>query len=203
MALDSAMALWGCIFYARSSQEPLPHAVYPQLLLCVCIASNHLIRLTHCRRNRTLSELGQSLTNASAQHIIQVIQAHTLLAVYLCDTCSYLESRVHIDAAAALALHVGLHKIHGTSGNVPYGSFLDPITIVLPEPLDTVEEGERTSAFWASFCLDRIYAVVLGAPPVILDTEDADMRIDTPWPLDMILYEQVRGMASAFLKANS
>ncbi|VDC04994.1 unnamed protein product [Peniophora sp. CBMAI 1063] len=171
--LDTAMLLWGSVFYARTSQVPPPQEVEPQLLL-----------------SRAQSEVGRALVDASAQHIIQAIQAHALLAVYFCDTCLYIESRAHVDAAAALATRVGLHKIRGTPGRVPYGVFMDPVTTVLPEPLDAVEEGERINAFWTSFCLDRIYAVVLGVPPLIIDAEDADMQVDTPWPLDMTLYEQ-------------
>lgn len=68
---------------------------------------------------------------------------------------------------------------------------MDPITVALPEPRDQIEEGERINAFWVSFAQDRVWAVVLGVPTAIFDV-DGVTQIDTPWPLDMDVYERVR-----------
>lgn len=147
--------------------------------------------LIYCDRNEARAEVGQALTDASAQDIIQIIQAHALLAVHLCDTCLVLEGHVHVDSAAALAIRIGLHQLRGTTPWTPPESYLDTIAIALPEPLDAVEEGERIRAFWTAFCFDRAYAVLLGVPSLIRSADEEDARIDTPWPLDMAIYEQV------------
>ncbi|KZV67113.1 hypothetical protein PENSPDRAFT_755138 [Peniophora sp. CONT] len=181
--LNTVMLLWGSILHSSISLETIPQSASPPQLL-----------------DQALTEVGQALVDASAQHIIQLIQAHVLLAVHLMDIGRYLESRAHVDAAAALSIHVGLHKIRGTLIQVSHGSYLDPINIVLPEPLDAVEEGERIRAFWFALVLDCIYAVVLGVPPLITAAENGDMPVDTPWPLDMTLYQQ--GQMPPTLRSN-
>ena len=68
---------------------------------------------------------------------------------------------------------------------------MDPISVVLPEPQDQVEEGERINGFWTSYWMSRVWAVVLGVPSPVFDVDGAT-QIDTPWPLDMEVYERVR-----------
>ena len=79
---------------------------------------------------------------------------------------------------------------------------MDPISVVLPEPRDQIEEGERINAFWMSFAQDRVWAVVLGVPTSIFDV-DGVTQIDTPWPLEMEVYERVRyQMLSVYIQAH-
>ncbi|KZV67132.1 hypothetical protein PENSPDRAFT_654321 [Peniophora sp. CONT] len=138
---------------------------------------------------QALSQIGHALAGAPSHSVVQVIQAHVLLSTYLYHTGRFVEGSVHTDAAAALAVHCHLHKLRSAQPTPPRATYMDPITVVLPEPRDQVEEGERINAFWVSFAQDRVWAVVLGVPTAIFDV-DGVTQIDTPWPLDMDVYER-------------
>ena len=58
-------------------------------------------------------------------------------------------------------------------------------------PRDATEEGERINAFWTVFVLDRCWSVWMQSPSVLIDETSASTQVDTPWPLDLIGYEQV------------
>jgi hypothetical protein len=168
-ALLYAVYLWGAKL--SNTDELLPHE--PSLL------------------SQALSQIGHALAGQPSHHIVQVIQAHVLLATYLYHVGRYLEGRHHTDAAASLAIHCRLHKIRSAQQTRTYVTYMDPVEVVLPEPRDQIEEGERINAFWSAFEQDRVWAVVLGVPTVIFDVDGAGTQIDTPWPLEMAVYEQV------------
>ncbi|KAI0028440.1 hypothetical protein K488DRAFT_27143, partial [Vararia minispora EC-137] len=140
--------------------------------------------------SQALSDIGHALAGQPSHHIVQVIQAHVLLATYLYHVGRFLEGRHHTDAAASLAIHCRLHKIRSAQPTRTHVSYMDPVEIALPEPRDQIEEGERINAFWTAFEQDRVWAVVLGVPTVIFDVDGAGTQIDTPWPLEMEVYEQ-------------
>ena len=140
-------------------------------------------------RNHAASQVG--VANVSGHQAIQVIQTRLLLAVYLLDRYRVLEGRAHLSAATSLAFRLRLHKIRSAQASLSRGTLFDPIVASLPEPQNAVEEGERIRAFWTVFSMSRIHAVMFGHYSLILDSDDEERRIDTPWPLDMSLYEQV------------
>ncbi|KZV70818.1 hypothetical protein PENSPDRAFT_752208 [Peniophora sp. CONT] len=171
-ALDAAVLLWGSILSSNTS--PNFPAVHSETLL-----------------DYASSQVG--LVNASGQQAIQIIQARLLLAIHFLDTCRVLEGRAHLAAATSLAFRLRLHKIRSSpsSSSLPNATFLDPMTIpLLPDPQDAVEEGERIRAFWTVFCFSRTHAVMFGQYSLVLDSESEERRIDTPWPLNMNLYDQ-------------
>ena len=168
-ALVTVVHLWGIKF--SNSDDLAPHA--PGLLA------------------QAMSEIGHALAGALLHSAVQVIQAHVLLATYLYHAGRFVEGSVHTDAAAALAVHCSLHKIRSGTPTPRRTTFMDPISVVLPEPQDQVEEGERINGFWTSYWMSRVWAVVLGVPSPVFDVDGAT-QIDTPWPLDMEVYERVR-----------
>ena len=111
------------------------------------------------------------LAGAPSHSVVQVIQAHVLLSTYLYHVGRFVEGSVHTDAAAALAVHCHLHKLRSAQPTPPRATYMDPISVVLPEPRDQIEEGERINAFWMSFAQDRVWAVVLGVPTAIFDVQ--------------------------------
>ncbi|VDC05198.1 unnamed protein product [Peniophora sp. CBMAI 1063] len=166
-ALEATVLLWGSIIYLRSQGLPVVDAGF---LL-----------------DQASSQVG--VANAAGPQAIQVIQACLLLADYLLDSSRVLEGRAQLSAATSLAFRLRLHKIRSGQELSPRISFLDPITMALPEPQDTVEEGERIRAFWSVFSFSRMQAVVFAHHSLLLDSEEEERRVDTPWPLDMSMYE--------------
>ena len=64
------------------------------------------------------------------------------------------------------------------------------------DSLDSIEEGERIDAFWQVYILDKAWAVALKSPSSISEDGLWGTQIDTPWPLRMQEYEQVRSPKS-------
>ena len=62
----------------------------------------------------------------------------------------------------------------------------------LPPPADSVEEGERVQAFWNVFIVDRYWSVWSQSPSALVQEALPSMQEDTPWPIEMEGYEQVR-----------
>ena len=58
---------------------------------------------------------------------------------------------------------------------MPYAS----LAMTLPPPLDLIEEGERISAFWQVYVVDKAWSRVMGVPSMVVDDPDEvvlDMR---------------------------
>ncbi|KAI0028439.1 hypothetical protein K488DRAFT_89733 [Vararia minispora EC-137] len=141
---------------------------------------------------QALSQIGLALKDGLSHQVVQVIQAHVLLAAYLYAIGRFLEGRQQTSAAASLAMDCGLHRIRSVHVPTHYAAYVDTVEVILPEPHDWIEEGERIGAFWTAFCQDRTWAVVLGVPVIIADSGTNGTQIDTPWPMDMAVYETGR-----------
>ncbi|EIM80995.1 uncharacterized protein STEHIDRAFT_134710 [Stereum hirsutum FP-91666 SS1] len=137
---------------------------------------------------RTRSLLGADLSKITPQQIIQFIQAKVLFATYLFHMGELREGRHHCSSAATMVVACGLHKIR-SNHPLRLDDPLDTTVITLPEPIDSVEEGERLDAFWTVFTMDRAWAVVLHSPTIISDDDHVGAQVDSPWPLDMESYE--------------
>jgi hypothetical protein len=136
---------------------------------------------------RALAALSDALQYSD--RVLDIIHASCLLAVYFLSNGRVLEGSYHASAAAALAVQCGLHRriSHQPNDNLEP---LDPLR--LSPPKDAIEEGERISAFWQVYNLDRCWSVVLRKPPTIVDDHGASMAIRLPWPQSMEEYESVR-----------
>ncbi|PSR71032.1 hypothetical protein PHLCEN_2v13080 [Hermanssonia centrifuga] len=112
------------------------------------------------------------------------LQTEVLLSYYLFHKDRRVEGGYHAAAAVSIVVACGLHKLGSTRAQGRTG-------INLPLPRDAVEDGERINAFWTVIILDRCWTVWMQTPSVLIDETSANTQIDTPWPLDMIGYEQV------------
>lgn len=169
-ALLNAAYLWG----ARLS-ESRDCATYAPAILALSI--------------RTTSE---SLASSHPQKILHGIQAEVLLAYHFFADARILEAKYHTNAALALALSSGLSKIRTST---PTDQATEYIALnqmnVLPPPKDAREEGERINAFWTVLTLNNVLAAADGSPSSISHHAHG-MRIDTPWPLELEDYDDVR-----------
>lgn len=118
-----------------------------------------------------------------------MLQAEILLAYYFFHNNRLLEGKFHASAAVSLAIMCNLHKI--MSGNGQHG-FHAAGNAWLPPPTDSIDEAERIYAWWTTFVLDKSWVVALAAPAMISETQEPSTVIDTPWPLSMEQYTQVR-----------
>ena len=105
-------------------------------------------------------------------HVLHAIQAEVLVALYLYGRERLIEARDHSNAAVALAVSYGLHRLYPTFeyGDQSPQSPISP-TIVshsLPPPQSWVEFGERLNVFWSVFNVDRCW-MVLRTPCFLVD----------------------------------
>ena len=123
--------------------------------------------------------------------IIYILQAEVLVSHYLFHMNRRLEGSYHAAAAVSIAVACRLHKIRSTSGLVmPSGSQNGQEVRLIP-PSDSIEEGERIRAFWTVFALDRYWSVWTQSSSVFIMPPTTMTQVDTPWPLEMVGYEQV------------
>ncbi|KAI0630866.1 hypothetical protein C8Q77DRAFT_1160374 [Trametes polyzona] len=117
---------------------------------------------------------------------IYVMQAEVLLANYFFDNDRKLEGVYHANAAVSIAMAAKLHMIRSARRS---RTAADTTTYRLPPPADLTEEGERINGFWTVFILDRCWAVATGSAPAFTDDEAAGTQIDTPWPMELGMYQ--------------
>ena len=155
------------------------------------ISSNTSIR---AHEDKLLGRAVQSISDALPQvaslehNALHVIQAEVLLSNYFFCQNRYLEGTYHCSAAVALAMSCNLHRIRSTSTATDIIESTRLTRFTLPPPTDGVEEGERICAFWSVFTLDRSWSVAQGTAP---NDVFNGVRIDTPWPAEMTVYEEV------------
>jgi hypothetical protein len=136
---------------------------------------------------RSLNALGDALQ--FRDKMVDAIQASCLLSLYFLANGRMMEGSYHASAAASLAIQCGLHR--GVLRE-SHASFEPTDGLKLPPPKDLIEEGERISAFWQVYNLDRCWSVVLRKPTIILDGRDPLSAVHLPWPQNMEDYESVR-----------
>ena len=164
------------------SSRPAPPLIFAVSLCGIYISRQANSYLLEERYRRLAVEA--TCSNLSGSHPVKIlhgIQAEVLLAYYFIANSRYPEARYHIAAAVSMSIYAGLHKIG------------PPITTVLLPPRDSIEEGERIIGIWSVLILDRSLAISLGeAPQMIFPSDDPSSKFETPWPLDMGEYAQVR-----------
>ena len=122
------------------------------------------------------------------QGAIYVMQAEVLLANYFFNGSRQLEGVYHTNAAVSIAMASKLHLIRS---NRRSRSTAEANSYRLPPPADALEEGERINGFWTVFILDRCWAIASGSAPAFTDDESTGTQIDTPWPMDLGMYQSV------------
>ncbi|KAF5370196.1 hypothetical protein D9757_010627 [Collybiopsis confluens] len=126
--------------------------------------------------NRALIQVVDILPSSHPNRTVHAIQAEILLAMYFFRYARLLEGKYHLHAALSIAFAAKLHTLHSEL------TFSGEVT-------DRVTQGERINAFWMAFTLSGYWAVATDVPQNII-LESLAPVIDTPWPLDMALYEQ-------------
>ncbi|KAF9063683.1 hypothetical protein BDP27DRAFT_1426598 [Rhodocollybia butyracea] len=178
--------------------EPHPalmNAIY--LLACHFAHSPYFSELESVFLTRALREITVALDNQD--RLVDVVQASSLLAIYLYANSRILEGYCHSFSAARLAVGLGLHQIQyadlAQPNADPTGSTTDksmgvmnvnvatsPSSITTSPPKDSCELRERISTFWQVFMVDRCWSVANGLPVALPDGEHHQGRIKTPWP---------------------
>ncbi|KAA1476063.1 hypothetical protein DENSPDRAFT_806624 [Dentipellis sp. KUC8613] len=151
--------------------------------------------------SQALRCIGAGLACSRSLQIMQVIQTHLLLALYHYIVGEYIEGRRQSNTAASLAITSQLHRIRASEPPQNLLGFVDIVPLPIAECRDQVEEGERINGMWATFAMDRCWAVAFGAPAIISNDPMLGTQIDTPWPLDMETYE--RGIAYPDFRSNN
>lgn len=137
---------------------------------------------------------------ASLQHnAVHIIQAEVLLSNYFFCQNRYLEGTYHCSAAVALAMSCKVNRIRSSTADVESADTARPTSFNLPPPVDAVEEGERICAFWSVYTLDRSWSVAQGA---VANDVFGGVQVDTPWPVEMSVYEE-RGLPADFRGSNT
>jgi hypothetical protein len=174
----------------NSIHMPLEDQHHPVLMNAIYLWACYLSRPQPLSQHEALYL--ERATNAfsdalrTLSKVVDVVQGCSLIALYLLTTGRLSEGSFYLSSAASLAVQWGLHR-HGAEV-IDSGIALDS-SFGLPAPLDPVEEGERSLAFWQVYYLDSCWSPVLQRPRIIEDGRDIMSSITAPWPQDMEEYE--------------
>lgn len=177
-----------------------PSRPTPGLVNAIHLLGTHLSQpeALHSQESPLLSRAVQSIAvdsfGAHPNKLIHTLQAHVLLAYYFLRTGSLLEAKCRSGTAVSLALGAGLHKIRSTNMTAPSTlSLIQDQPYMLPPPADTLQEAERINGFWTVLTLHKFITVALESPSQVCGALEAPgMQIDTPWPVDMDVFEEVQ-----------
>ncbi|OSD04103.1 hypothetical protein PYCCODRAFT_1466534 [Trametes coccinea BRFM310] len=161
--LMNAIFLWACYL-----SRPGTLSQYEQLYL-----------------SRTTAAIGDAMQYPSKA--VDLIQACCMLSVYYLSNGRLLEGSYYSAAASTLALQCRLHHIGSEAQSMNVDTW--DASFDLPPPKDNVERGERISAFWQVYNLDRCWSVVLRRPATLPDSDHPMASITTPWPQRISDYE--------------
>ncbi|KAJ3740490.1 hypothetical protein DFH05DRAFT_1529088 [Lentinula detonsa] len=175
----------------------LMNALY--LLACHFSRSPYFSELEPVFLTRALREITVALDNQD--RLVDVVQASSLLAIYLYANSRILEGYCHSFSAARLAVGLGLHQIQYTdlaqptttsssspadrsspTGVMNLNATNASSSIASSPPKNQSELRERISTFWQVFMVDRCWSVANGLPVALPDGEHHQGRIKTPWP---------------------
>ncbi|EKM50062.1 uncharacterized protein PHACADRAFT_213827 [Phanerochaete carnosa HHB-10118-sp] len=178
----------------RASMPPTDQSPLPATL----VHAAQLVGLLFCgddalkqQAPRKLAAVLQTLSaDMDPTRIVYTLQAEVLVSHYLFHQNRRLEGSYHAAAAVSIAVACNLHKTRSAAWLVaPSGSPSGQEVQLFP-PTDDIEEGERIRAFWTVFALDRCWSVWTRSSSVFMMPATAMTQVDTPWPLEMVEYEQ-------------
>ncbi|KAJ7491065.1 hypothetical protein FB451DRAFT_1023386, partial [Mycena latifolia] len=143
------------------------------------------------QENDFLSQaLKLATTTLSSNHRLKIlygIQTEVLLCQYFLHKGRLVEAQYHLSLAASHVVLGDLSSIRSARSSAAPRS---PIAFAQ----DPVEEGELIIGFWTVLSIDKIWSSVLNFPSNF--ASDGPSDVDTPWPLEMEVYERVCGRIS-------
>ncbi|KAK1223888.1 hypothetical protein PQX77_013222 [Marasmius sp. AFHP31] len=177
-----------------------PSRPSPGLILTLYLVASRLLSTPspapHIQNDAALSlvlnQVSNMLSSSHPKRIIHAIQAEIILSNYFLHMRRNLEGRYHLNTALSLAAGAGLHRTRTVGSS----------STLLPPPTDPIEEGETINAFWTVYSMHSVWDAIepaVGADSVVLDRNG--QRIDVPWPLDMVDYEQ--GIPRTYMDTSS
>jgi hypothetical protein len=124
----------------------------------------------------------QGLQVVDGNTILDILQANTLLGLYLLIIGKASESTYHVSTAVSLAINSELHQLSRSSsgGRSPIG------VCYTPDVLAT-----RVEVWWNVYYLDKLWSLVTGKAPNVLDSDQPTFRVTTPWLNSSRVYAQV------------
>lgn len=165
--------------YAEEPHPALTNAIF--LLGCHFAQSPYYSEMESGVFTQTLHEINAALD--TSDRLVDVVQASSLLAVYLYTNHRVLEGYRHAFSAIRLAVGLGLHQIRPLDISAALGFPQQSSLIPLPIPQNHTELTDRISAFWQIFMVDRCWSAINGLPLALPDKENSQTRILTPWPI--------------------
>ena len=144
--------------------------------------------------SRAVQHVATDILSSHPNKVIHTLQAEVLLAYYFLRTGMLLEAKCRVGTAVSLTLGAGLHKVRSANITTPstIGITHDQ-PFALPLPPDGLQEAERINGFWSVLMLHKFITVALESPAHVCGALEAPgMQIDTPWPIDMDHFEEVR-----------
>ena len=170
--------------------RPAPALIFAVYLWAIFLCPDVSIKVNETAYfDRAVQEAATALLSKHPHKTMHSLQAEVLLANYFFARGRFVEGKHHLAFAVSTALSAGLHRIRSANW------MINPN---LPTPRDSVEEGELILGWWTVFNLDKAWAAGLICSPNF-EHSDHPMatQIDTPWPLEMEDYEQVRDRPTA------
>lgn len=119
-----------------------------------------------------------------SDRLVDIVQASSLLAIYLYNNNRAVEGYRQAFSAVRLAIGLGLHQLHPMN-NHPTDTYHQPSTFAPGSaPQDEMELTEWIFAFWQAFVTDRCWSAFHGLPLALPDKGDPQFHITTPWPVE-------------------
>lgn len=117
----------------------------------------------------------------SSDRLTDIVQASSLLAIYLYTNNRVMEGYRHTFSAIRLAVGLGLNQIRSSNAAAPGCPQQAPLIPISP-PRNNTELKDRIFAFWQIFMVDRCWSVANKLPLALPDKDSSHCRILTPWP---------------------
>lgn len=169
--------------------RPAPALIFAIYLWSIRLSSDPSVKSREgAYLQRAIQDAATALSSTHPKKVLHSIQAEVLLATYFFANGRFFEGKYHVANAVSTALSVRMHKIRSA---VPTGQ--PPTSSPMPAPRDSLEEGEHIIGAWTVLTLDTMWATVLSHSPNFEDsTHVLGTKVDTPWPMEMEDFEQVR-----------
>ncbi|KAF8826584.1 hypothetical protein HHX47_DHR5000399 [Lentinula edodes] len=138
------------------------------------------------------------ISSSHPNKVVHAIQAEILLGMYFYHASRPSTAKYHLNAALAMALAAGAHKICNYDTTLfQYPAGKDP-----EEERHRIMEGEKINGFWVALSLNVCLVVALHSPIdeiLLLQTQMSSFSIDTPWPMDIQSYATVSFFSTSLL----
>ncbi|KAF8344134.1 uncharacterized protein EI90DRAFT_49727 [Cantharellus anzutake] len=172
-----------------------PDRPHPCLMNAIYLFASHFSRSSHLSVHDGIflarSRAGITAALQTKDRILHAIQAACIVSFYLFFKGKVLEGYWMSGATCRMAIACGLHQIKAavSSDLAAPSTGASPIVntgtkmIVLPEPKNNIELGERIHTFWQVWCVDKYGVLSTGFAPSLVDTPDIPLlKIKTCWP---------------------